>query len=147
MTLGEAKASTMPIQTVLRYLNLKKHPIKGDRDGLYHSVAHQAGLVSQLSRGEEYKSQQLRRVALSTMLNHDGVRKESGLSAQQWKLKRQEIVKSGTWGGDTELRLLAIGIKWDIIVITLRPIMIVLHASSCTSLLLYPRRCLYPPFC
>ena len=88
---GEAKASTMPIQTVLQNLNLKKHPIKGDGDCLYHSLAHQAGLVSQFSRGEEYISQQLRKVALSTMLNHDGVRKESGLLVQQWKLKRQEI--------------------------------------------------------
>ena len=114
----ETKAGTMSLQTVLQHLNIKKHPIKGDGDCLYHSVAHQAGLVSQLSQGDEYISQQLRRIALSTMLNHADVRKESGLSVLQWKQKRQEIVKSGTWGGDTELRLLAIGIQRDIVVIT-----------------------------
>ena len=44
------------------------------------------------------------------MLNHDDVRKESGLSVHQWKQKWQKIVESGTWGGDTELRLPEIGI-------------------------------------
>jgi len=115
---GESQASTVSIQMVLQHLNLRKHPIKGDGDCLYHSVAHQAGLVAQLSKGDEYISQQLRKVALSTMLNHADVRTESRLSVNQWKQKQQEIVKSGTWGGDTELRLLAIGIQRDIVVIT-----------------------------
>ena len=115
--IGETKASAVSIHTVLQLLNIRKHAIKGDGDCLYHSVAHQAGLVPK-RQGDQYISQQLRKVALSTMLNHDDVRKESGLSVCQWKQKRQEIVKSGTWGGDTELRLLAIGIQRDIVVIT-----------------------------
>jgi len=105
------------MQTVFQHLNVSKNLIKGDGDCLYHSVAHQAGLVPQISQGEEYISQQLRKVAFSTMLNHADVCKESGLLVRQWKQKRQNIVKSGTWGGDTELRLLAIDIQWDIVVI------------------------------
>ena len=96
--IGETKASTVSIQTVLQQLNIRKHPIKGDGNCLYHSVAHQAGLVSQISQGDEYISQQLRKIALSTMLNHADVCKESGITVHQWKQKRQDIVKSGTCG-------------------------------------------------
>ena len=93
---GVSNVNTLSIQTVFQHLNVRKHLIKGDVDSLYHSVAHQPGLVPQISQGEEYISQQLRKVALSTMLNHADVRKESGLSVRQWKQKWQEIVKSGT---------------------------------------------------
>ena len=112
---GESNVNTLSIQSVFQHLNVRKHLIKGDGDCLYHSVTYQAGLVPQISQGEEYISKQLRKVALSTMSD---VHKESGLLVHQWKQKWQKIVKSGTWGGDTELRLLTIGIQRDIVVIT-----------------------------
>ena len=50
--IGESKGSAVSIQTVLQHLNIRKHAIKGDGDCLYHSVAHQAGLVPKHSQGE-----------------------------------------------------------------------------------------------
>ena len=54
---GETNVNTLSIQTVFQHLNIRKHLIKGDGDCLYHSVAHQAGLIPQLSQGDEYISQ------------------------------------------------------------------------------------------
>ena len=146
--IGETKANAVSIHTVLQLLNIRKHAIKGDGGCLYHSVAHHAGLVPKHSQGNQYISQQLRKVALSTILNHNDVRKESGLSVRQWKQKQQEIVKSGTWGGDTVLRLLAIGIQRDIVVICSNQSLLYLctqvhmPASPCTQ---DERRHLYSP--
>ena len=52
------------------------------------------------------------------MWKYPDVQKESGLIVIQWLQKRQDIVETNTWGGDTELRLLAIGIQRDIVVVT-----------------------------
>ena len=60
------------------------------------------------------------------MWKHPDVQKKSGLIVIEWLQKRQDIVKTNIWGGDTELRLLAIGLQRDTVVITA-------HANqSCT---------------
>ena len=52
------------------------------------------------------------------MWKYPGVCKESGLTVVQWLQKCQEIPLTTTWGGDIELRLLAIGMQRDIVVLT-----------------------------
>ena len=42
---------------------------------------------------------------------------QDGLSVIQW-LEKQNVLKYSEWGGDLELRLLAIGVKRDIVFIT-----------------------------
>ena len=115
---GATNTNSLALEAVLLLMSVKKHIVKGDGNCLYHSIAHQAGLVSQSSKGDEHVSQQLRKVAQSMMWKHPDVRKESGLTVIQWLQKRQEILETNTWGGDTELRLLAIGIQRDIVVVT-----------------------------
>ena len=115
---GATKAKLLALDAVLLHMSVKKHEVKGDGNCLYHSIAHQAGLVSQASKGEEHVSQQLRKIAQSMMWKHPDVQKESGLTVIEWLQKWQDIVKTNIWGGDTELRLLAIGLQRDIVVIT-----------------------------
>ena len=52
------------------------------------------------------------------MNEHPTVRLEEGLSVLQWIKKKQNILNSAEWGGDLEVRLLAIGLQRDIVVIT-----------------------------
>ena len=115
---GATKTNSLALEAVLLLISVKKHKVKGDGNCLYHSIAHQAGLVCQASKGDEHVSQQLRKIAQSMMWKHPDVQKESGLTVIQWQQKRQDIVKTNTWRGDTELRLLAIGIQRDIVVVT-----------------------------
>jgi len=87
--------------------------IKGDGSCLYHTIAHQAGFIS------ETISLQLRKVAVDTMSKYPSVQLEDGLlSYSQWIQKKIDILKPNTWGGDLELRLLAIGLQRDIAVVT-----------------------------
>lgn len=76
---GTAKTSSLSLETILLHLNIKKHAVKGDGNCL-HSISHQACLIYQFSRGDVYISQQLRKVALSTMWKHPDVHKKSGLT-------------------------------------------------------------------
>ena len=72
--IGETKANAVSIQTVLQLLNIRKHAIKGDRDCLYHSVAHQAGLVPNRVR----VINTVKKGSTINNVDHDDVRKESG---------------------------------------------------------------------
>ena len=101
--LRATKTTSLSLETVLQRLDLKKHSVKGDSSCLYHSIAHQAGLVIKDNQGDEKISQHLRQLALSMMIHQ-----ESGLSNIQWLQKRQEVVDVNVWGGDIELWLLAI---------------------------------------
>ena len=44
------------IQSVLEYLQLKRHAVKGNGSCLYHTIAHQAGLIASSSTGDEVVS-------------------------------------------------------------------------------------------
>ena len=55
------------LQTLLEYLNLKRHSVKGDGSCLYHAVAHQAGLITTYGTGDDIVSGHLRYLALLTM--------------------------------------------------------------------------------
>lgn len=116
--LGMTKTRSVPLDIVLQYLHVKKHSVKGDGSCLYHSVAHQAGLVNKDSQGDEKISQHLRQLVLSMMWKYPDVRQEGGLSKIQWFQKRQEVLDMNEWGGDVDLRLLAIGLHKDIVVLT-----------------------------
>lgn len=109
---------SVSLKTVLEHLRLTKHQIKGDGSCLYHSVAHQAKLIPTFSIGDEVVSRHLRRLTLLTMLNYPAVQLESNLSKQAWLNKQQQVLNNNEWGGDVELRLMAIGLKRSIIVIT-----------------------------
>ena len=52
------------------------------------------------------------------MTDHPAVHPENGLSTTQWLQIKQTILDHAEWGGDLEMRLLAIGLKRDIVVIT-----------------------------
>ena len=53
------------------------------------------------------------------MTKHPGViEEEDGLSLVQWLQKTVLVTDPSSWGGDLELRLLAIGLSRDIVVIT-----------------------------
>jgi len=81
-------------------------------------VAHQAGFISKNSRGDATISSQLRQLALNMMTKHPAVHVEDGLTTVQWLQKKMTILEPSEWGGDLELRLLAIGIQRDIVVVT-----------------------------
>lgn len=51
------------------------------------------------------------------MAKHPGVQKDA-LSVVQWLQRMMHVNNTSTWGGDLELRLLAIGLKRDIVVKT-----------------------------
>ena len=52
------------------------------------------------------------------MHKYPDVRLEDGISQYQWEQKKLHIIQPYEWGGDLELRLLAIGIGKEIVVIT-----------------------------
>ena len=52
------------------------------------------------------------------MLNYPAIQLECSLSDQDWQAKQQHVLTTSEWGGDIELRLMAIGLKKDILVIT-----------------------------
>lgn len=106
------------IQSVLKHLQLKRHAVKGDGSCLYHAIAHQAGLITSSSTGDEVVSNHLRRLTLLTMLNYPAIQVECSLSDQDWQAKQQQVLATSQWGGDIELRLMAVGLKRDILVIT-----------------------------
>ena len=102
----------------MQKLHVVKHVVNGDGGCLYHAVAHQAGFITKCCKGNEKISLHLRKVAVDSMLKYPSVCSETGLSKLQWLGKQFEILKPDTWGGDLELRLLAIGLQRDIIVVT-----------------------------
>ena len=52
------------------------------------------------------------------MLNYPAIQLECLLSDQDWQAKQQQVLITSEWGGDIELRLMAVGLKKDILVIT-----------------------------
>ena len=108
----------MPLHVVLKNLNLARHSVNGDGSCLYHSVAHQAGFIAKTSRGDNLVSNSLRQVVAKMMSDHPRVRFEEGLSLPQWLEKKQRVMDPTEWGGDMEVRLLAIALHRDIVVIT-----------------------------
>ena len=90
----------------------------GDDSCLYHAVAHQAGFVDGSSRGCRIIGGHLRQMVVKAMSDYPAVRLEDGLSTTQWLKRQQPIVNPAEWGGNLEVRLLAIGLKRDIVVLT-----------------------------
>ena len=112
------ETNLLPMNTVLKQLNVIRHLIDGDGSCLYHAVAHQAGFIPKSSRGDRVTSSLLRQMVSKTMDECPHVRMEDGLSLVHWLEKKQAVLDPSEWGGDLELRLLAIGLKRDIVVIT-----------------------------
>ena len=52
------------------------------------------------------------------MLSYPAIQLECSLSDKDWKAKQQQVLTTSEWGGDIELRLMAVGLKRDILVIT-----------------------------
>ena len=103
------------IQSVLKHLQIKRHTVKGDGSCLYHAIAHQAGLIASSSTGDEVMSNHLRQLTLLAMLNYQ---LECSLSDQDWQAKQLQVLTTCEWGGDIELRLMVVGLKRDIMVVT-----------------------------
>ena len=106
------------IQNVLKHLQLKRYVVKGDGSCLYHAIAHQTGLITSSSTGDEVVNKHLRQLTLLTMLNYPAIQLKCLLSDQDWQVKQQQVLTTSEWGGDIELRLMAVGLKKDILIIT-----------------------------
>ena len=107
-----------PSIDLFQQLGCVRHPVNGDGNCLYYSIAHQAGLIEPDCHGDTSIVIQLRTVALICMQKYPGVRLEDGMTPQQWEQKKLRILHQGEWGGDLEVRLLAIGLSREIIVVT-----------------------------
>ena len=90
------------------------HPVLGDGSCLYHAVAHQAGLISHASRGEQDISAVLRQLARLMMDQYPAVREEDAMSEVAWEGRKQYVLRPASWGSDLLVRLLAIGLQQDI---------------------------------
>lgn len=108
---GSSKCKTMPLCLVLKQLNLARHSVLGDGSCLF-------GFITRTSRGDRIVSNHLRQLIFKMMSEHPDVRLEEGLSVIQWLEKKQRVMDPAEWGGDMEVRLLAIGLQRDIMVIT-----------------------------
>jgi len=102
----------------LEQLGCIRHTVYGDGNCLFYAIAHQAGLIEQNCRGDHSVADQLRTLALNCMLKYPDVRLEDGMTSSQWEQKKLQVVQCAQWGGDVEIRLIAIGIQRDIFVIT-----------------------------
>ena len=52
------------------------------------------------------------------MKKHPDIRMEDNMPVTSWSQKQQDILDPNNWGGDLEVRLLAIGLHRNIVVIT-----------------------------
>ena len=89
---------------------MQKHSVCGDESCLYHAIAHQARFIDGGSRGCEIISGQLRLMVAKVMDDYPVVCLEDGLSTTQCLKRWQVILNPAEWGGDLEVRLLAIGL-------------------------------------
>ena len=112
------KRNSLPLSSVFQLLNLKKHSVYGDGSCLYHAIAHQAGFIDSNSKGCTTISKHLRQMVFKVMTDYPAVQLEDGLSIIQWLERKQAVLDPTEWGGDLEIRLLAIGLKRDIVVLT-----------------------------
>ncbi|XP_065884579.1 uncharacterized protein [Dysidea avara] len=106
------------MKSILLHLKLRKHAVRGDGNCLYHAVAHQAGLIPSSSSGDEAVCRNLRHLTFLTMLNYPTIQSEGSLSQVDWMDKQQAVLRDNKWGGDLEIRLMAIGLKKEVIVVT-----------------------------
>ena len=107
-----------PPPNVLQKLCLRRHTVNGDGNCLYHAIAHQAGFIDRDCHGDTVIANQLRVMALNCMHQYPAVRQEDGIGVIQWERKKMKILQPNEWGGDLEVRLLAIAIGLHVIVIT-----------------------------
>ena len=70
----------LPVNAVLKQLNVNRYLIDGDGSCLYQAVAHQAGFISKSSRGDRVTSNFLRQLVHMMMDEYPHVRKENRLS-------------------------------------------------------------------
>ena len=108
----------LPPPNVLQKLHFGRHIVNGDGNCLYHAIAHQAGFIDRDCRGDIVVAKQLRVLALNCMHQYPAVHLEDGIDVIQWEKKKIRILQPNEWGGDLEVRLLAIAIGQDVIVIT-----------------------------
>ena len=106
------------IKCILLHLKLQKHAVRADGNCLYYAIAHQAGLIPPSSDGDKAVCRHLRHLAFLTMLNYPTIQSEGSLSPVDWTNKQQRVLQDNEWGGDVEIRLMAIGLKKEVIVIT-----------------------------
>ena len=106
------------MKSILLHLKLQKHAVRGDGNCLYHDIAHQAGLIPSSIDGDEEVCRHLRHLAFLTMLNYPTIQSEGSLSQADWMNKQQRVLQNNKWGGDLEIRLMAIGLKKEVTVIT-----------------------------
>ena len=99
-------------------MKLQKHAVRGDGNCLYYAIAHQAGLIPSSSDGDKAVCRHLRHLAFLTMLNYPTIQSEGSLSPADWMNKQQRVLQDNEWGGDLEIRLMAIDLKKEVIVIT-----------------------------
>ena len=111
--IGSSMYKSLTLDSVLQELHVKCYVVSGDGSCLYHAVAHQAGFISKSSRGDKNISGQLRQLVVSMMVKYPDIRTEDGLTVAQWLQKKIVVLDPLEWGGDLELRLLAIGLKRD----------------------------------
>ena len=104
--------------SLLHQMHFARHKVNGDGNCLYHSIAHQAGFIKFDCHGDTYVAQQLRSLALNCMHKYPDVRLEEGITLAQWEKKKANILQPNEWGGDLEVRLLAIATGQDVIVVT-----------------------------
>ena len=72
------------------------------------------GLSARTVGGDTTISSQIRQLDLNMMTKPPAVRHEDGLTPIQCLQKRMTILQPSEWGGDLELRLLAIGIQREL---------------------------------
>ena len=93
---------------------------------MYHTVAHQAGLIVATGHGDVSVSARLRQLAVVAMRQHPGIceedehpgiREEDDLNLAQRQGKSALIQYPAHWSGDLELRV-ALGLGKDIIVLS-----------------------------
>ena len=110
--------ASQTMKNILLHLKLQKHAVRGDGNCLYHAIAHQAGLIPSSSGGDEAVCRHLRYLTFLTMLNYPTIQSEGSLSQVDWMDKQQAVLRDNEWGGDLEIRLMAIGLKKEVTVIT-----------------------------
>lgn len=86
---------------------------------MYNAVAHQLGKIGRYETGNQAVSDELRQLTARMARQHPEVRLEDGILYQdgkEWERRIAEMEGTG-WASEIELRLLAIGLKRDIIVL------------------------------
>jgi len=106
----------LPSFNALEKLHYIQHKVYGDGDCLYYAITHQAGFIKPSSHGDPLVAKQLRILASQCMLEYPDVHLEDGATKFRWETRKTGILQS-EWGGDLEIRLLAIAIGRQIVII------------------------------